>query len=154
MKAEYINPFLEATMTVMNSLCGVDTKFDNVYIREASYTVSDLIIIIGVTGKVRGQAILSMGEDTAKSIASYMMGGIPVESIDAMAKSAIGELGNMIMGNTCSIFYGRGIAIDITPPTILTGEKVEISNKFKTLCIPATLGEFGTMEIGVSAEEV
>lgn len=154
MKAEYINPFLEATRTVVSSICGVDIEFGNVYVRDSSYAAHNILILIGMTGKVCGQAILSMKEDTAKAIASHMMGGMPVEEMDDMAKSAIGELGNMIMGNTCSTFYNRGMSIEITPPTILTGERVEVSNKFKTICIPANIGDFGDIEIGISAEEV
>ncbi len=154
MKAEYINPFLEATSTVVGSVCGTDVEFGNVYIRNSSYAAHNIIILIGMTGKVRGQAMLSMQGETAKAIASHMMGGMPVEEMNDIAKSAIGELGNMIMGNTCSTFYDKGISVEITPPTILTGEKVQVSNRYKTLCIPVNLRQFGSIEIGISAEEV
>ena len=44
-------------------------------------------------------AIVVMGMNTAKDIASRMMMGMPVVELDAMARSALSELGNMMMGN-------------------------------------------------------
>lgn len=55
-------------------------------------------------GEMKGQVILAIRENNAKDIASRMMFGMPVNELDEMASSALNELGNMIMGNTATIF--------------------------------------------------
>lgn len=154
MKAEYINPFIEAAQEVLKTLLGTDTKLGKIYLKSSPFSVCDMIIMIGVVGKIRGQVCLELTFETAGKIASAMMGGMTVVEMDEIATSAIAELGNMIMGNTCTIFSKNKINIDITPPTILTGDKIKISNKVATIGIPLTLQSYGNININVTAEEV
>lgn len=88
------------------------------------------------------------------SIASIMMGGMPIEKFDDMPKSAISELGNMIMGNTATILFTKGIGIEITPPSLLMGEKITVSqSSMKTICVPLNLGNDGKVTIDISLEK-
>lgn len=113
-----------------------------------------MIIMIGVVGEIRGQVCLELSIENAGKIASTMMGGTTVVEMNEIATSAIAELGNMIMGKACTIFSKNKTKIDITPPTILTGDKINISNKTATIVIPLTLQSYGNININVSAEEV
>jgi chemotaxis protein CheX len=154
MKAEYINPFIEAANTVFKTLLGVDTKLGKVYLKTSPFLVGDMIIMIGVVGEIRGQVCLELTFETAQKIVSTMMGGLVIDDMNEIAKSAIAELGNMIMGNTCTIFSRNNIHIDITPPTILSGDKIKISNKTATIGIPLYLADYGNVNINVTAEEI
>lgn len=153
MKTEYINPFIEAAEGVLKSLLDTDTKLGKVYLKSSPFSVCDMIIMIGVVGEIRGQVCLELNFETAKKIVSTMMGGIDVVDMDEIATSAIAELGNMIMGNTCTIFSKNKISIDITPPAILTGDKIKISNKIATIGIPLAIENYGSININVTAEE-
>ena len=55
-------------------------------------------VVCGVTGEVQGQVIFGMSLVTADKVASTMLGQT-IKTFDALAASAIGELGNMISGN-------------------------------------------------------
>jgi len=44
-----------------------------------------------------------------------------------MSKSALSELTNMILGNTATLLYNRGVGVEITPPSFLMGENMQIS---------------------------
>jgi chemotaxis protein CheX len=80
--------------------------------------------------------------------------GMPVAELDEMAKSAISELTNMILGNTATIFYNNGVAVDITPPSLLMGSNIQIStSKMQTICIPLALSNDTTFEIDVAIQE-
>ena len=57
------------------------------------------------------------------------------------ASSAIGELGNMIMGNAAIVFSSNGVGIDITPPTLSHGEVSFTNNFAKTLCVPMVFAD-------------
>ncbi|RYG86270.1 hypothetical protein EON77_04080, partial [bacterium] len=95
-------------------------------------TEAQLNVVIGITGEAHGHVTLGMSLATAKRIASSMIGA-PIITFDALASSALGELGNMVCGNALLAISETGIVCDITPPTIIKGAKVEIS----TLNIPA-----------------
>ncbi len=154
MNIEYINPFIEASKTVLNQTAGIDVKLGKVYLQESPFKSNSIIIIVGLTGKIRGQAMFSMAMDVGLFIASCMMGGAPVPELDEMAKSALSELTNMILGNAATILYNKGLAIDITPPTCLFGENLQISNnKLRTVCIPLIMDDGRAFEIDVAFEE-
>ena len=154
MKVEYINPFIEAAQTVFKSLLNTETKLGKVFVKSSPFSVCDMIIMIGVVGQIRGQVCLELTSDTAEKIVSTMMGGIVDVNMDEIGTSAIAELGNMIMGNTCTIFSRNKVNIDITPPTILSGDKIKISNKVDTITIPIIIENYGNININVTAEEI
>jgi chemotaxis protein CheX len=125
-----------------------------VYVKNSTFIAESVVIIIGIAGEFKGQVFFSMDESTACKIASTMMFGMEVNELDEMTKSAIAELGNMIMGNVSTEFYNDGVRIDITPPTILVGKDISFSTKgLKTLCIPLELDNLGKIDIDVSLSE-
>ena len=154
MRVEYINPFIEAARAVFKTLLDTEATGGKVYLKASPFSVSDTIIMIGVVGEIRGQVCLELSFETVQKIVATMVGGIPVVDMDEIASSAIGELGNMIMGNTCTIFSREKIKNDITPPTILTGNRIKISNKTTTIVIPLMLQNFGNININITAEEM
>ncbi len=154
MNIEYINPFIEASKVVLKQTAGIDVKLGKVYLQESPFRSNSIIIIVGLTGKIRGQAMFSMTMDVGLFIALCMMGGAPVQELDEMAKSALSELTNMILGNTATILYNKGLTIDITPPTCLFGDNLQISNnKLRIVCIPLIMEDGRTFEIDVAFEE-
>ena len=56
-----------------------------------------------------------------------MMMGMQVVELDEMAKSAICELSNMILGNSATAFSENKIIVDITPPSLLIGKDINVS---------------------------
>jgi chemotaxis protein CheX len=151
MNVEYINPFIEASKNVLKGAANIEVTLGKLYMKTSPYLSDSVAIIVGVTGKIRGQVTFSISKELACKIASCMMMGMPVNELDEMSKSALAELGNMIMGNTATIFYGKGMKIDITPPTILTGDNMQFStNKTTNVTVPIILSIGGVIEIDVS----
>jgi chemotaxis protein CheX len=152
MNIEYINPFIEASQAVFRQIASMEAKLGKVYLKTSPYSSEDIVIMVGLTGKIRGQANFSMHRKFGLRLASSMMMGMPVTELDDMAKSAISELANMIMGNAATILYNRGIHIDITPPSLLIGENIRISqSKMTTICIPLLIGD-DKVELDISSE--
>lgn len=153
MKVQYINPFVNVAINLIQQVCNVSAKRGQLFTKNSPFSPGHVVIIIGIAGEFKGQIFLSMNEKTACSIASAMMFGMEVNALDEMSKSAIAELGNMIMGNVCTEFYNEGINIDITPPTILVGSDMSISTKgIQTICIPLDLDNGGRVEIDVAVQ--
>jgi chemotaxis protein CheX len=153
MNVEYINPFIEASQQVFQMMTGIKPTLGKVHLKNSPYPSDSVAVIVGLTGKLRGQVIMSLNIKTALSIASIMMGGMQIEKFDDMPRSAISELGNMIMGNTATILFAKGIGIEITPPSLLMGEKITVSqSNMKTICVPLNLGGNGKITIDISLE--
>ncbi|NLP37608.1 MAG: chemotaxis protein CheX [Firmicutes bacterium] len=129
MKADVINSFIKASMDVIQQTTGVQPKLGKAYRKTTPYKSNSMVVLIGLTGDLQGNVAITMDLNLACNIASMMMGGVEVTTLDEMAKSAVAELGNMILGNTGILLAQIGIRIDVTPPTILTGEKMELSNQ-------------------------
>jgi len=151
MNVDYINPFIEASQSVLMMMTGNKPELGQVYIRESPFKSDNVAVIVGLTGKIRGQVILSFSQKSALAVASAMMGGMTVSVLDEISKSAISELANMIMGNTATLLASRGIGIEITPPSLLMGEKLLITPaNMKTICIPLRIGGENSIDIDVS----
>lgn len=151
---EYINPFIEASQNVIRDFCRIEVKLGKPYLTSSSYEGDTLMVIVGITGDLRGQVIITMNYEVARSVASNMMMGMPVPDLNDMAKSAVSELANMILGNSATIFSNKGIVLDITPPSLCFGSNLSISvSDAKTICIPLHFGDDQTIEINVAIKE-
>ena len=135
LNAEHINPFLMTAKKILQDVCFVEVAIQKPVLREASFGKGDWVIIVGVTGEMRGQVLIAMSEKNACTIASKMC-MTEITQIDDFASSALSELGNMIMGNASTVFSSSGIGIDITPPTLSHGEVSFSSSYTKSLCVP------------------
>ncbi|MDK2866952.1 MAG: chemotaxis protein CheX [Clostridiales bacterium] len=150
MKVEYVNAFIKASTEVLNNFVAEKFSVGRPFIRQNPFPTSEIVIILGITGEFKGQAVFSMGLDVAKAIASGMMMGMPVNEIDEMAKSALSELGNMIMGNSATLLFNQGIKIDITPPSLVKGTSIEISSAgMETMCVPL-VSNMGNVEFDIA----
>jgi chemotaxis protein CheX len=151
MKAEHINPFVESSIRILKEAACINASLGKIFIRQNYFTVDDIVIIIGITGELKGQAVFSVNKMACEYIASLMMKQLSgVEDASGLSISAIAELSNQILGNTINLFYKLGIAINITPPTILEGVEMQLQSKPNAICIPLSLDNKHNFEINIS----
>lgn len=134
--AEHINPFLISASQILSQVCGIQTKVGAISKDNVGIDGEPLFIMLGVTGEMTGQVCIVFDTEIAKDIASRMMMGMPVPEIDDMAKSALSELGNMIMGNAATLLSNSNLMIDITPPTLGTGKAKLVSPNITSIKVP------------------
>ena len=123
---EYMNPFLMAATSVIKDICQVDMKIGRPYVKTTEFASDSVIIMIGVTGEVRGQVLMSFPEAHALHVASKMM-----------------------MGNAATILSTKGIAMDITPPTLCRGNVYLKQSYSQNICVPLTSDEIH-MELDIA----
>ncbi len=133
---KYINPFLQSSMSIVKSVAALDLAVGKPV--KAEFMIKELTyaIQVGVVGEMKGQVVLGIEDSKAKAIASKMMFGMPVDTLDEMASSALNELSNMIMGNTATIFSTQGILIDITPPIAVYGRDIQLMSDIEGIKVP------------------
>lgn len=153
MKADYVNAYIKATSEVFKTIANVQLSIGKPFMNKNPFEAKEVIILVGITGDIRGQAVLSMDTQVAHNIASAMMMGMPVDELNEMSKSALSELGNMIMGNAATVLFNDGLTVDITPPTLMIGNNVSISSEdMKTIGIPLN-SPLGEVSLNISVKE-
>lgn len=149
---KYVNPFLQSSLSIFERMVQMDLCLGKPEIDSLKFESTTFIIQVGVTGEMKGQVLLAMPVDNALNIASRMMGGMEVTELNELSRSALGELSNMIMGNTATLFSNIGILIDITPPLSMLGSRVSLQADVQALKIPFLFeeGEFISLYVCVS----
>lgn len=100
-------------------------------------------VLIGITGDVKGQLVITGDKGTFASIGETMY-GMPLDG--EMLASFSGELGNMLAGRLSTIVAENGVHTDITSPTILEGN-THLSGYKQALKVNVRYDRFGETDI-------
>ena len=152
MRVEYINPFVEAAFNVLREVVSEEVKRGELFLKSTSQPVLGVAVIVGLTGDVEGGVLFDMKKEVALTIASEM-NGEELKTMDDLAKATISELANMITGQAVTKLHDLGFKFDLTPPAIITGDNMEVSNTgVEALIVPVEL-KAGKIEINVAVRE-
>ena len=95
-----------------------------------------------------------MSEADACYVASLMMMGMPVAALDDMSQSAVSELTNIISGNVATLFFSKGMKIDISPPRFKINAALSDFNYAGTLdkvvCVPLLFASGNVFEVDIA----
>lgn len=153
MKVEYVNPFIESASDVLVEIAQLKSIRGKLTMKDPNKPFRDVCAILGVIGSVQGQVVYGFDEATAKNVVSRMMMGAEVSEFDEMARSALGELGNIITGKASVSLESSGYHIDISPPTLVMANNLRISSlKIPMIVVPLET-DAGIIEIYVGLEE-
>jgi chemotaxis protein CheX len=141
MKAEFINPFLESTISVLATMASVQPVAGTPYLKKEASVVGDVSAIVGITGEAEGSLCLSFTKDCILYIVSRIFGEQKKE-LDEEVKDAVGELTNMISGASRKSLEELGHHFDGAIPSIISGHNHEVRHVTKgpILSIPFSTG--------------
>jgi chemotaxis protein CheX len=149
MRADVINPFLQAASEVLEAELGSAPERGAIGLQRSAYTSDDVTAVVAVTGDVAGMVLFAMSTPTALAMVSKMMGQ-DFEEFDALAQSGIAEIGNVITGRAASLLSEVGFPSELAPPMLLVGRGTMISTlDVQRLVIPLET-ELGNMEVQVA----
>ena len=155
MRVEYINPFSEAAYSILIEVLQAEkdaVKRGNLYLKSTCMPVMGVAAIVGLAGDVEGRVIFDMTMTTALNIASAM-NDEEVKEFDELARATIAELANLITARAITKLHDLGFKFDLTPPAILSGENMQISNKdMEALIVPLDTPQ-GEVEINVALRD-
>lgn len=152
MKAQLIEAFLDSITGIFSSFGFGEVVRGVIHQKESFVCKYNLTTVIGISGNVRGNMALSMPYDTARKIASAMMMGMEVSEIDEISVSALGEMTNMICGQAVMGIQSPDLSVDITPPTIIHGEKMKaIISQVETVVVEIS-SALGVLELNLGLE--
>lgn len=126
MRAEILNPFLEAAVEVFRTMAGLEPRRGVPRIKGQEAGAFDVSGVVGFTGQVQGFVALSFREAAALYVAGAFMGEA-VSAVDAEVKDAVGELANMVAGGAKSALAAAGYELRISIPSVIVGPGHSIS---------------------------
>jgi chemotaxis protein CheX len=92
-----------------------------------------------------------MAPGTVMNIASTMMGGMTIVELDDMARSAMCEFVNMCVGVCLTSF--QDLEVDITPPTMVMGEKMILMLGLDKVLLTHIATPWGDLELRLGMEQ-
>ncbi|RKX74007.1 MAG: chemotaxis protein CheX [Spirochaetes bacterium] len=124
MKAQYINPFLNATMGLFKDFLSLEVKSGKPAILENPKDLSEVSALIGLAGETTGAVVLSFSHDTALKVVSLMT-GTKYAFLGSEVLDGVGELVNIIAGNAKKDLNDFRISISL--PGVITGNNYRIN---------------------------
>jgi chemotaxis protein CheX len=82
--------------------------------------------VVGFSGAMRGSCQIRMTSQAARSIASAMLGGAPIEEGDDSINDALGELCNMLAGGWKNDVPELSSECALSPPTVISGQNYKV----------------------------
>ena len=151
-RLELIGPFVEAAARVIAQECGEPVQRGQLHRVRSPQTNNEVSALIAITGGVAGLVIYSMTLEAAIGFASRMIGE-PLEDLDALGQSAIGELANMITGQAGIALERNGFPTDMSPPVLLLGKGSSIATLNLTRLVVPLVVSFGEFTIDIAIKE-
>ena len=152
MKAEFINPFLKASINLFQEYLGFKAESGKPYLRTDPQDLDEVSAIIGLAGDTRGAVVLSFSRETAIKIVSKMEGK-EYRLLGNEVLDGVGELVNIIAGNAKQDLLG--FRIEISLPGVITGKsyKIRWPEGIPVVAIPFTT-EVGPFSVNVSLKDI
>ncbi len=153
MKAKYINPFIVSAVNLFKEFGIKKIEKGELKLIKGGISINEAAILIGITGDISGRVVYDMEMKVALGLTGLLMGEKPA-SFNDLAKSAIGEFANMITGKAVTMLHEQGVKFKISPPTLLTGEKIKINDiNFPAIVVPIQM-DFGKLIINLGLQQL
>jgi len=132
MNADFIRPFISSVQNVFSMMVQLQITIQDPVIKTESKTTYDVSGIIGLSGDVVGNVVLSFPTDAAERIVTLFT-GMEMTSEHEDFADAIGELVNMVSGNAKADFKDRDVSISC--PSVVIGHDHTIGRPKEIPCV-------------------
>lgn len=126
MDAKLINPFIEATLSVLETMAHVKASAGKPYLKKDQVARGDVSGVIGLTGEACGMISVSFSSPCILAITSTMLGEKMTE-VDDQIGDAVGEIANVISGKARQQLEQMGRSLKAAIPVVVMGENHIIS---------------------------
>ena len=149
MDANLINPFLESTLLVLQTIAGIKAEKGKPYLKKDNVAIGDVSGVIGLAGDMNGIISVTFTEKCILHIVTGMFGE-EVKELNEEIGDAVGEIANMISGQARQKLESQGTNLQAAIPSVVMGRNHTISHLTKQPIIALPFitagGEF-TVEI-------
>jgi len=133
---DLINTFIISAIEIVEELEGEKPRRGELSLIQDAIQTQGVVIVIGITGKIEGRLLLDVSKETACRFSEFILKE-KFSEFNEIVESAMGEMANLITGRAVSILNEMGYSLKITPPTLLSGQELKVSDKkMEMLVIP------------------
>jgi chemotaxis protein CheX len=143
-------PFVESFFEVLPDFGFKELRRGKLALKDKLVAAANVNVLVGLSQDLRGNIAYSMTEETARGVASFMIGAASGE-FDEMAKSAVAELANMLTSKAAMSFERNGLLVNVSPPTLITGENITLLSHVRILAVEI-ITDAGLIEANISLE--
>jgi len=142
---EIAKPFIQATIHVLSTMAHITPVAGPPYVKKNDMAQGDVSAIVGITGDKSGSISVTFTKKCAIGLVRGMLGD-DIQDIVQDTKDAVGEITNMISGQTRSGLTELGLHFQGSTPSVIMGDNHTIGHitKGPVMAIPFTsnAGEF------------
>ena len=129
MQVEFINPFLESIVHVLETMANVKATPGKPQRKEEDVAQGDVTGVIGMASeKVKGSLAITFTSAAIFDIARRMLGE-EVAEINNTVTDLVGEITNMVTGGAKRVLAEQGYDFDMAIPAVIAGKNHRISHK-------------------------
>ena len=152
MKAEYVNPIVQATYDVLEEVLATDISRRKLKKHTEALPLHRISVLAGLNGTVEGYVLLSMPLDVVLSIAA-VISAEEVAALDDVAQAALIGLMDTIMQVAVEQLQDADVAVTAAPAAMFWGQGVQLScAEIEAAVIPLQM-PLGTVELTVALRE-
>lgn len=152
MDVKLLNPFIQAAVEVLTKEVDATVSRGELSVQKSALTSDDVTVLINLVGDVYGVVMYGMPTQTCLNMVSKIMGQ-EFGEMNPLAQSGVAELGNVISGQATIRFSQAGYDSNISTPTVLRGNGVEISTlDFHRIVVPLQT-QYGTLTVHLALRE-
>lgn len=136
LKVEYINPFIVSARTLFSSMAKLDISLEKPWLRgprEAVSRMFELAVCVELRGQTHGTVGVYLSRPVACALASALTGA-PYTAITEECRDALGEVGNMLVGQAKAKLPG-GLCL-MSLPRIIDAAEMEFPPSMPVIHIP------------------
>jgi CheY-specific phosphatase CheX len=150
-RTEYLNPFITSIISLFDTMLDVKIKRGAPFISSNPLPEHEVSGIIGLTGKAKGAAVVSLGRETALRCTERLLGERPA-GINSDVVDAVGELANIVAGGAKAQL--RQLNMNLGLPSVITGKDHTIGfpSNLTPVCIPFEC-EWGPISLQVGLKD-
>jgi len=127
MDAKLINPFINATTNVLETMAFIKSVPGKPYLKKDDAAKGDVTGVIGITGETNGTIAVTFEEGCILKIVSNMFGE-EMTTLNSEVADAVGELTNMISGQARRELEGLGMVFEAAIPSVVSGRSHSITH--------------------------
>lgn len=120
MDVKLINPFINATINVLETMAFVTVSAGKPYVKKDNTAVGDVTGVLGLTGVAHGTIAVTFEEKCILTVVSNMLGEA-MDQLNEDIADAVGELTNMISGQARKELDEVGKVFKAAIPSVITG---------------------------------
>ena len=123
MRMDLIQPFINSADAVLAQGLGSSIFIENLTMEKEAYRRHGIAAEVCLAGEIEGRIIFDVELGTALQLASRLAAVEISETDEGLAREAVCELANQVIGNAVTALNDEGFHFHVLPPSLLTSEQ-------------------------------